>query len=291
MLTFIHTFDSAPMLKNKFLFLGDYDKTVQANIIDYTYSAYCIKSLPDCRVVLYADPQGAEILNHIPYNEVRVLKDFQSNIDFAAAIKFEAIKHMTQNDILIDGDLFIQKPECLDIIRSYDKYDFVYSFYEPTSFIIPDDNRRDFYKNMLDELSRKTELFEHPYKLPELSDIAWPNTSFMKFNNQELKQKYIEQYAKFKNGLSGLNFDKSWPDVIIEQYHMGKLLADGGYSSKPMVEDFPTPQSNAYALSIGFTHLGGAKRNFTEIFASKIAEKFGIEVLEQAQNKIKELLK
>ena len=67
MLTFIHTFDSAPMLKNKFYHFGKYEDTIRANLVDYTYSAYCIKSLPDCRIILYAEQKGAEILNHIPY--------------------------------------------------------------------------------------------------------------------------------------------------------------------------------------------------------------------------------
>lgn len=287
-MTFIHTFNSEPMLKNIFGYMGEYLETVRANIIDYTYSAYCIKSMPGCRIVLYADPVGAEILNHIPYDEVHVLNDFHSDARFAASIKFEAIKHMTKNDVLIDGDLFIQNPECLKIIKSYDKYDFVYSFFEPNLFIMgAKGERADRYEKLVNQLAKKSHLFTHPYELPiSINEIQWPNTSFMKFNNMDLKKKYLEQYMKFKNNLSDLVFENTWPDLIIEQFHMGRLLEAGGYKSKAMIEGFPSAEGNNYAISIGFTHLGGPKRLYTNFFADRLEQRFGKKVLEQANEQI-----
>ena len=287
-MTFIHTFNSEPMLKNIFGYMGEWLETVRANIIDYTYSAYCIKNIPGCRIVLYADPAGAEILSHIPYDEVHVLNDFHSDARFAASIKFEAIKHMTKDDVLIDGDLFIQKPECIKIIESYDKYDFIYSFFEPNQFIMgPKRERADRYEKLVNQLAKKHYLFTHPYELPvSIDDIRWPNTSFMKFNNMDLKKKYTEQYMKFKQGLSDLVFENIWPDLIIEQFHMGRLLQTGGYKSKAMIEDFPSAKSNNYAVSIGFTHLGGPKRLYTSFFAEQLKQRFGEKVLEQANEQI-----
>ena len=275
-MNFIHTFYSKPLLSNKF---NKYETLVDVIITDYTYSAYCCKKILGQNIILYADKLGAEILNNIPYDEVRIL-DFDSSIDFAASIKFEAIKDMTEDDVLIDGDLFLQNKKCLELINEYSKkYDYIYSFFEPYTYTLKDDANIDNLKNynlMVDKMREREELFKEPYILPSCNaDFCWPNTSFMKFNNMELKQKYLEQYHFFKKGLEGLDFGKAWPDIIIEQYHMKKLLEYGNYSSKAMIENFPTNESNKYALQIGFTHLGYCKININRMIKKFFIEKFG----------------
>lgn len=288
-MNFIHTFDSKPLLKNKFAYMAKFEDNLRAVLTDYTYSAYCIKAIPHQRIILYTDSEGAKLLDHIPYDEVHVLKDFQSNPHFAASIKFEAIKNMTSNDCLIDGDLFIQNPICVDLVSSYVKYDFVYSFFEPNSFIVPDKRSVKFYDGLLVEMAKRAHLFTPPYNLIEdKNDICWPNTSLMKFNNMKLKNEYLEQYMKFKNGLNGLNFKNVWPDVIIEQYHMKCLLEHGKYSAKAMIENFPTEASNTYALSIGFTHLGGGKYHFTDYFNDRIVSSFGKDVYSAMMHKFEQ---
>lgn len=272
-MNFIHTFYSAPLLKNKF---DKYETLVDVIITDYTYSAYCVKKILGQRITLYADKIGADILSNIPYDEVKII-DFNSSIDFAAAIKFEAIKDMTPDDILIDGDLFLQNRKCLDLIREYsNQYDYIYSFFEPDMYTLRLKENVMKYKYMLEKLKEREYLFEEPYTLPNhFTDFCWPNTSFMKFNNMELKQKYMDQYFHFKKSLEDIDFGKTWPDILIEQYNMRKLLDYGNYSSKAMIENFPTESANNYAISIGFTHLGYCKIEINQMFKDKFLNKFG----------------
>lgn len=283
---FIHTFCSKPLLVNKFGYQAGYSDRLEAILIDYTYSALCVKEILGQQIVLYADETGAEILKHIPYDEVKIVNGFDTDAHFAASIKFEAIKDMTKDDVLIDGDLFIQNKRCLTEIENKNSLDFVYSFFEPWEFVLcnHDEETRSriikHYEFLIDVMMERKELFTPPYSLPEfIEDICWPNTSFMKFNNMKLKNEYIKQYHKFKNGLTGLDFKDTWPDVIIEQYHMKKLLEHGGYTSAPMVPAFPEKESNNFALAIGFTHLGGSKHKFTEFFRKRLEEHFGVEMI------------
>ena len=174
---------------------------------------------------------------------------------------------MGPDDIHIDGDLFIQKEKCFDVIDSFKGYDFIYSFFEPNSYIVSTEKYRKYYSKMLGKLKLKKELFTEPYILPEnLHQLFWPNTSFMKFNNMELKEEYIRQYLFFINNFRDIDFEDTWPDLFFEQYHMMLLSKHYGYKIKEMITGYPTKEANDYALEIGFTHLGPFKLQFEEYF-------------------------
>ena len=80
----------------------------------------------------------------------------------------------------------------------------------------------------------------------------------MKFNNQELKDKYIEMYIKNVKLCENIDWGKTWPDIVLEQWHMTKLLKNYTVSTlTPGVNN----DSNEYSIKIGFTHLGSAKRS------------------------------
>ena len=286
-MNFIHTFYSKPLLNNKF---SEYELVLDAIITDYTYSAYCCQKILGEKITLYADKLGAEILSNIQYDEIKII-DFNSSIDFAASIKFEAINDMTEDDVLIDGDLFLQDIKLLDLINEYSKnYDFVYSFFEPYMQATRTDNGLDNptkFKKMFSKMRTKEEIFKEPYTIPACDeDLSWPNTSFMKFNNMELKQKYLEQYLFFKKELEDIDFENTWPDLIIEQYNMKKLLEYGGYSSKAIIEDFPTNESNKYAIKIGFTHLGFSKIKINKLIKKDFKARFGEEELQKIEDQI-----
>lgn len=259
---FIHTFYSKPLLKNKF---DNYEALVGVIISNYTYSAYCIHRL-GYQIILYADKIGGEILSNIPYDEIKII-DFNESADFAASIKFEAIKDMGPDDIHIDGDLFIQKPDCIKLIDEYKDYDFIFSFFEENQYIAGLEKYRRYYNKMLSKFRTKAELFTEPYILPtDVSQLKWPNTSFMKFNNMELKKEYVRQYKFFINAFRDVDFEETWPDLFFEQYHMMQLVNYYGYKYKEMVTGYPTDEANDYALEIGFTHLGTVKMEYTQDF-------------------------
>jgi hypothetical protein len=263
---FIHTFNSKPLLKEKF---NKYETLLEVILTDYTYSAACCKKYGH-EIVLYTDLQGSKLLSHIDYNEVIIL-DLPDEGHFSASIKFEAIKNMTEDDVLIDGDLFIQNKKAFELIESYNNYDFVYSFYEPNSFTCSEQKNIDKYYYMFSKFYEHKDIFKKPYELAKnISELEWPNTSLMKFNNIELKNKYLEQYIYHLQKLVNIDFGRTWPDIIIEQFHMKRLLEYGNYTSKPIIENYPNDESNKFALEIGFTHLGNVKINYNEHFKQKL---------------------
>jgi hypothetical protein len=263
---FIHTFNSKPLLKEKF---NKYETILDVILTDYAYSAACCKK-HGYDIILYTDKLGAKMLSHIGYNEVIIL-DLPDEGHFAASIKFEAIKNMTEDDILIDGDLFIQNKKAFEIIESYKNYDFVYSFYEPNRFVLLDDKKLNMYKDMFNVFIKNKSVFKKPFELiKSYSELEWPNTSLMRFNNLELKNKYLEQYMYHLQKLVNIDFGRTWPDIIIEQFHMKRLLEYGNYTSKPIIENYPNDESNKFALEIGFTHLGNVKINYNEHFKQKL---------------------
>ena len=264
---FVHTFCSTPLLKGKF---NRYIIQLPIIITDYTYSATCLKKLGQT-IELYADQTGADILSHIPYDKVHII-EHNDNAHFAASIKFKALEDMQLGDVLIDGDLFIQQNESIDLIKEYNKqYDFVYSFFEPVEYTVKDQQSVNVYNKLLSKMNIANDKFIEPYTQPEMyEDLTWPNTSLMVFNNQHLKDEYIRQYYYHKDALENIDFGTSWPDIIIEQYHMKKLLNHYGFSSKAMIENFPTSTANNYALDIGYTHLGNGKETLNNMFMCEL---------------------
>lgn len=251
---FAHSFWSAPLLNNKF---DTFDNSLIITLVDYALSCEYIHQAGE-KIVLYADKIGAEILSPIPYDEVIIIEPLTDNIHFAANIKFAALEKMDLGDALIDGDIFLSKQTSIDIIKSSYNYDMVYSMYEPKSFI----------RNLggLDDLLNAIQRYnlKYPYETPSYSNCqGWYNTSLMKINNQQLKDEYIAQYKYHLRLMEHDDFKNTvWPDVIIEQYHLTQLCATKRYKTKLMIANFPTPESNDYALKIGFTHLGCAKSGY-----------------------------
>jgi hypothetical protein len=97
------------------------------------------------------------------------------------------------------------------------------------------------------------------YALPtKWGDMGWMNTSLMKFNDRDLMEEYIKQYEYHKDLLKDVDFEKEWPDIIIEQYFLTLLCKDK--KTKAMVDDFwVDPLYNYKSAEIGFIHLGKAK--------------------------------
>ena len=255
-MTFVHSFWSKPLLEGKF---NKFDTQLPVILSDYAYSAACIKHFGH-KIKLYTDDFGKELLSFIGYDEIIVIDGIdEKSIHFAAQIKFEALKRMGLDEYLIDGDMFLRRQPIYDILESIHT-DFLYSFYEPYNYIFGYDleHSTKLYRSELEIMKKYEDKFIAPYTLEEdLNKYEWPNTSLMKFGNQHLKEEYIRQYEYYKNLLENEDFT-SWPDVIIEQFHMGKLL-NTGYKSRPVVYDFPSNESNNYAYVIGFCHLGSQK--------------------------------
>lgn len=255
---FIHTFWSKPLIETKF---ADYNNWLTMTLITYSYSCYCIKKLGQ-KIELYADELGAEILSFLPYDNIHIIENLENeSVHFAAQIKFHALKNCDLWDILIDGDTFIYKDRMIKYIEELlqAKNDVIFSFIEPSEYTLNSMGNVTKYKQMSELINQHKIIFNKPFIWPtKKEEYSWFNSSFMCLNNQELKDKYLEQYFKHKDMLKHIDFENTWPDVIIEQRFLTLLCKD--YKTAPIIKDFYfDTKANEKALDIGFTHLGSAK--------------------------------
>lgn len=255
---FIHTFWSKPLTSKQ---ISDYNASLYTILADYSYSCYCIKKLNQ-EIELYADKLGAEMLSFLPYDKIHIIEGLEDeNETFFAKLKLYALKNCELGDALIDGDTFIQKENVLHLIKTYkDKnIDVIYAYFEPYQFTNNGEHFMIHTLNNQKTINDSNIKFKEPYYWPQTQEeCEWMNTSLLIFNNEEVKNKYIEDQFYYQNVLQKLNLDKSHPEVILEQLFLTILCKN--YKTAPIVKDFYfDPNANKNAIDIGFTHLGGAK--------------------------------
>lgn len=247
-MVFVHSFQPEPMLQQKFRNL---DKGLKITLVDHAYSVECVHKFGHT-IELYTDALGAEILKPIPYDKVHIVdNDITKNYHFAASIKFKALQNMPLDQILIDGDIFLEKSIVYNIIEKLSD-DVVVSLYEPKGRI--------FKPETIAELINSCVLVQQPgYELPKAEDVkGWYNTSLLKFNNDNIKQEYIHQYISHVKLSDSQDFSNViWPDIVFEQVNIEKLL-ENTKGSLAMINPYYNIDDE-YAYKIGFCHLGLAK--------------------------------
>lgn len=267
-MNFVHTFWSKPFLNNRF---NKYQELLPVILTDYAYSFSCVKSHGHS-IRLFTDKFGADFLGFIPYDEIVILDNLENeSTDFAAQIKFAALKQMRLDEILIDGDLFITKENAFEMIDSIN-YDVLYSFYEPIEYTLMcySDERIEYYNSILNVVNKSKFIQTYSGEF-SIIDCHWPNTSLLKFSNQQLKEEYITQYELYKNFLSNCDFGHSWPDIWIEQKHLD-LLINSKYKGRPLIYGYPKESANLYSSDIGFIHLGSGKVKYQKYISIRLCE-------------------
>ena len=254
---FIHTFWSKPLFNNKF---DKFNNALTNILLNYACSAAFIHKYEE-KIVLYADKQGARLLSCIPYDEVHIIDGLdEESIHFAAQIKFEALKRCDLGDVIIDGDLFLRKKEAIDYVKTITE-DVAYSFFEPYKYVLRNEHVLEIMDNLVHSMSGVK--YKKPYKLPtSIREFAYTNTSLMKFNNKDIRDKYIKQYYYHKDKLKECEFN-GWPDLIIEQRFLTILIEESGCTHKPIIDNYHIdPKANDVAIELGFTHLGSNKSQY-----------------------------
>lgn len=249
-MTFVHSFQPEPLLRSKFRNL---DRGLKITLVDHAYSVECIHKFGH-KIELYTDKLGAEILKLIPYDKVHIVENtITDNYHFAASIKFIALQNMSLDQILIDGDIFLEKRVVYELIQNADK-DMLVSLYEPKEKIFKKETIAEMFKSCIVPTLEG-------YELPKDGDIkGWYNTSCLKFNNESLKQEYIRQYIAHVKSAEFNDFtDHIWPDIVYEQYNIEALLRNTGCELSMVNPYYNIDDSFAY--KIGFCHLGVAKEN------------------------------
>lgn len=247
-MVFVHSFQPEPMLNSKFRNL---DRGLKITLLDHAYSVECIHKFGHT-IEVYTTPVGAEILKCIPYDKVHIIKnDITNSHHFAASIKFVALRNMSLDQYLIDGDIFLEKSIVFDFLKNLKK-DMVVAMYEPRNKIFKSEEIYDLFK--------ACETTNIPgYELPNSDEVkGWYNTSCLKFNNEDLKQEYIRQYIEHvKQAESRVFKGDLWPDIIYEQFNIDALLRNTNCQID-MVNPYYSIDDE-FAYKIGFCHLGSAK--------------------------------
>jgi len=264
---FVHTFWSKPLYENKF---GDFNTQLKNVLSNYLFSAICVKSFGH-EIVLFTDNKGKELLDFIPYDTVYLFNnDLEESIDFAAMIKFEALRHCNLGDIVIDGDLFLYEKGSYDILEK-DTSDVMFSFIEPEEHIFYRGSRTRFLSELFYKIIDVP--FAYDCYIPDnFKNFHWYNTSLLKINNQKLKDLYLDQYFYHKDILRNIKFEFSWPDVIIEQYFLRQLCEKNNFKAVPVIEDFPSEKALQKSHEIGFEHLGGEKDKLIDVVENSIKQ-------------------
>lgn len=235
------------MLKAKF---NSLEKILAITLVDYAYSVECVHKFGHT-IELYADKIGADLLSCIPYDKVHVVEPPTKNYHFAASIKFTALQQMSLDQVLIDGDIFLEKSPVYDIIRDT-KGDMLVSLFEPRDLIFNKESVTDLFK-------KKYIPSEENYPIEPFEDIkGWYNTSVMKFTNQALKDEYIRQYLHHLSMAESQEFEGStWPDIVYEQYNIERMLKNTGCTIDVINPFYGV--DDAFCFKVGFCHMGSAK--------------------------------
>lgn len=289
---FIHTFWSKPLYEN---LVKGFDESLKNILYNYACSVSCIHKFNE-KIVLYTDKKGAELLTFLPYDDIIIIEDKEmdeTSISFPAQMKFYALRDCELGDVIIDGDLFLWKQEAIDIVKEA-KEDVVYSFFEPYLCILTQNNYVIICNHLLHKFSILEHEIEPPYYLPKYPDeYEYFNTSLMKINNQELKDKYVNDYFLYREKYKKVDFENVWADLLIEQLFLTQLVKNKNYTSKPIIKNFfiNHEESNNYARQIGFVHLGSNKTpyfdftfnilsNNDRVLCDKVAERYN-EIIKQ----------
>ena len=257
-MNFVHAFWSKPMIMKKFL---DYETAVKVNLVNYATSVALIHSHGHT-IDLYTDEVGRELFSDIPYDNVYIIENRIDNHHFAASFKFEVLQRLNLDEILIDGDILLRKPE---IYRFIDRKnpDVLVSFFEPHSYL--SNYSEGISENNIQMFSDLSEIpFLYPYQVPKDFDKCdgWFNTSFIKISNQKLKDIWIQEYYENLNKIKDISNINYWPDVILEQYNLTKLVNEYQFIGEPLIKGFPSQGANQFALYLGFAHIGSIKKDF-----------------------------
>lgn len=244
----IHSFHSKYCDRNKLFMYVCY----------YTLSCLYAKK-NGFNIVLHTDDLGLKLFKNMPYDDIIVSLN---NIErphhlFFAYPKFHVLELMSDNDIHIDGDVFLKSEKLHDILLFNDYDCIVQSTEQETNSGIK------FNQSWID--ARKTlSKIEYPEWAKRVNHLMY-NTGIMGFKNEELKRTYINTYwemsEKFKHQCIDI---PSCPEIIIEQQFLLDLCENKGFTTKEVIPfKLVGKNANEYAKSIGYQHVIGmnAKMN------------------------------
>ena len=199
-------------------------RQITTHLFCYALSVSYIKKLGHS-ISLYADSKAIELLHDLPYDKVTELNIPETaNSKFWAQSKFYTLPLMQLGETLIDGDIFIKSQEIIDRISP--DYDVNIQSLETGTMLTTDAYKR--CREFMADID-----FGPIFKPDEMIPIC--NSGILQINNQEVKDRYIEEYFKAIDVMDRLGMLKDMPnninpDIILEQLLLNQLCIYYGYS-------------------------------------------------------------
>lgn len=200
-------------------------------------------------IVLHTDTLGKDMLKFLPYDEIHLtLDEIPENIhpSYFAVGKMFALEKEPINTCHLDYDVFLKKPEVFDLIENTN-YDLLVQQIETG------EKYRDLAGNVYEN---DPEFFKNMGL--NLYDTSAYNTGIVNFRNQELKDKFIDNYKKIithyshvSNDILNKEKDEHYiPDLYAEQVNIYQISKD--YNVYPLLGH---KIKKGYAHDIGYQHL------------------------------------
>lgn len=250
----VHSLWTKPMLKKARSI--NMNKQLEATIW-CTASSVAFAKLNNEKIHLYADELACQILDFLPYDEVKPLNipdDFP--YQFWAAGKFFALQQMQLGDIHIDTDVFIKNKKLMDTINDGLK------------------NNDLIIQSIENTWTEHNEFYQRCHQVIQDNNIPLPqnmqtniikayNCGIVGFNNEEFKQLYIDCYfqsvqniTQNKNAMTMIqNNNLIWMDLMCEQQFLYQIAQNKNYSVYNLLGEGYDVYANA--LDLGYQHLLG----------------------------------
>jgi hypothetical protein len=227
---------------------------LNANIWLYANSvAYAKKN--GFEIALHTDTQGKEILGFLPYDEIHLtLNNITAHKNFWAIGKIFAQEAEPLGSIHIDGDVFIKRPDTIDM-KLYAKTDLIVQNTERAGFI---------YRGNLDHVKHAL-LHARKHDLYEMVNFDRGTAyccGIAGFNSRELKDAYIAGYRELYNILMSdpdfltalKNGTEMCPDLVLEQYWLESVARLQRANPYILID---ATKIYEHAEKIGFVHVIG----------------------------------
>lgn len=255
--TFVHIFSTVPYDEG---YYEDLNMNLEYDILSYTLSYFFIKKM-NRKVKLYTTEYGKKLLSHLDYDELIIIpKEYDIKNGVMLRPLLYALEHESLSSIFVHGDCILKD----DIILGYLERakDDVIILQEKC---IDRNYAWDFFAFRLD--------LAPAYLTPELvTDNEGYDIGLLKFNNQELKERFIVDYKKRLEIYNGSNYEKFWkvcknflPDRLLFSCHLHKLIKEGNYKCEPIAGvklKYMIPQRSQEKVKFfGILHLTSASRN------------------------------
>ncbi len=242
--TFIHSLWTKPMFNN----LRDMgDLNIINNLYLYTISAWYVKKWGGY-IKFYGDEFALSMMEFAPYDE-KILAFESIDEKECPCWAFPKIITLDDNEVPfthIDGDVLIKSQRMFNEITD-DSFDLItesrMSNTEDNSYFM--DWHKDYFENFTDIVD-------------EFDFNATCFNGCMTFNNEELKNKFIQKYIEYRDNLflseeryyMSNKFKEFVPDIVIEQmnlYQISKKYKTKGVVNH-LINDYDSNQETIYEI-------------------------------------------